>query len=151
MKNPDSMNKVENNGGRYLMSTSDLHMHLHTCVPTHMQTHIYTCMRTTQTSYAKKKEMVFYWLCGRSRDIWLHSDAWGNSETHPLPIIFLPHSLLESVTSQWLTACDFIMQIREHWVQLGNVVLLASGTPLSWGVTQALTEWRRGTLRSFQS
>lgn len=36
-KDPASVNKVDNDRGRHLLSTSDLHMH--TDIPTHMQTH----------------------------------------------------------------------------------------------------------------
>lgn len=64
----------------------------------------------------------------------------------------LPASFPESVTGRWsLCMCDFTMQCRKYWVQLGNVILPATGTPFSWGVTHTLTEWSKGTLRSFQN
>lgn len=154
MRNPESTNKVESSGRRPLTSTSDLHIHIYTYAPiTLTHKHPHTCKRTetragTPHEYhmqKDKKERAFYWLCGSSRGIWLYSDAWGNS-----PVSFLPLSL--SLTGRWsVCMCDFTMQSRKHWVQLRNVILPATGTPFSWGVTHTLTEWSKGTLRSFQN
>ena len=115
--------KEESNGDKRLTSTS-------TSMRAHTHTHTHTMIIPIQ------KRNAFFLT---SLKTWRHlaSHKCEREFRNPPFTLHLPVSFPESAASCWLMVYDFIIQIRTLPVQLWNVVLPASGAPVSWGVAQA--------------